>query len=83
MNITKELILTPYFILRNGTKYNATEYLKPYGYRTMLQIVKSCALTIFACTWATMHPNIPSKFRYKAQLWIVLYYFDLVFSQMS
>ena len=78
MNVTKDLILTPYFIRPNGTKFDATEMLQPYGYRTLFQIVKSCALTIFACTWATMHPNIPSKFRYRAHLWIV----DLIIPEL-
>jgi hypothetical protein len=27
--------------------------------RTILNIVWSCLVTIFACTWASIHPNVP------------------------
>ena len=27
--------------------------------RTILNIVWSCLVTIFACTWVSMHPNVP------------------------
>src|ERR1700747_3402552 len=32
----------------------------PYGCRTLWDIIRSCLLTIFLCTWVSMHPNIPS-----------------------
>ena len=79
MNITKDLYLTPYLTLRNGTQIDATKELEDYGYRTMWDIFRSCALTILACTWATIHSNIassshrcsPSNLYYKVQLWVV------------
>ena len=83
MNVTEDLILTPYRIL-NGIKVDWTKELEPYGYRTMWQIIQSCVLTIFACTWVTIHPNIPShrwpfsKFCYRVYLWIV----DLIMPEL-
>ena len=77
MNVTKGLILTPYLTFSNGTTIDATQKFEPYGYRTMGDIIRTCALTVFACTWATIHPNIPShrcspsKLHYKLHLWIV------------
>jgi len=32
----------------------------PNGCRSLTDIIRSCALTIFLCTWVSMHPNIPS-----------------------
>jgi len=32
----------------------------PQGCRSLWDIIRSCALTIFLCTWASIHPNIPS-----------------------
>ena len=32
----------------------------PHGCRSLWDIIRSCALTIFLCTWASVHPNIPS-----------------------
>ncbi|KAJ3560767.1 hypothetical protein NP233_g10621 [Leucocoprinus birnbaumii] len=37
----------------NGAPFN------PAHYRTTQQIVLSCLVTIFACTWVSMHPNVP------------------------
>ena len=77
MNITKNLFLTPYLILSNGTQIDATKELEDYGYRTMWDIFRSCMFTILACMWAIIHSNIPSRrgwlanFFYKWQLWIV------------
>lgn len=31
-----------------------------FGTRTTLDILLSCFATTFACTWTTIHPNIPS-----------------------
>ncbi|KAG0697664.1 hypothetical protein DFH29DRAFT_984172 [Suillus ampliporus] len=30
------------------------------GYRTLYSVISSCILTLFACTWTSIHPNIPS-----------------------
>ncbi|KAJ3570429.1 hypothetical protein NP233_g4405 [Leucocoprinus birnbaumii] len=35
------------------------ECINPAGYRTMQQIILSCLATIFACTWVSLHPNVP------------------------
>jgi hypothetical protein len=32
----------------------------PNGCRSLGDIIRSCILTIFLCTWVSMHPNIPS-----------------------
>ncbi|KAH9962600.1 hypothetical protein BC827DRAFT_200716 [Russula dissimulans] len=32
----------------------------PNGHRSLWDIIRSCLLTIFLCTWASVHPNIPS-----------------------
>ena len=32
----------------------------PNGCRSLGDIIRSCTITIFLCTWASMHPNIPS-----------------------
>jgi len=32
----------------------------PDGCRSLGDIIRSCALTIFLCTWVSVHPNIPS-----------------------
>ena len=32
----------------------------PNGCRSLWDIIRSCALTIFLCTWVSVHPNIPS-----------------------
>ena len=29
--------------------------------RTIPGIVESCLITIFACTWVSIHPNVPSR----------------------
>jgi len=84
MDINKDLILIPYRIFSNGTKVDWTNELQPYGYRTLWDIIRSCWLTVFACTWVTIHPNIPSrrswfsKNYYKVQLWIV----DLIMPEL-
>jgi len=31
----------------------------PTSFRTLSNIIWSCLATIFACTWASLHPNIP------------------------
>ena len=71
MNVTNDLILVPYFIYSNGTMVDETKALEPYGYRTLVDIIRSCLLTVFACTWSTLHPNVPALFWYKVKLWIV------------
>ncbi|KAJ3572780.1 hypothetical protein NP233_g2861 [Leucocoprinus birnbaumii] len=35
------------------------ECVNPAGYRTVQQIILSCLATIFACTWVSLHPNVP------------------------
>ncbi|KAH9953839.1 hypothetical protein BC827DRAFT_1145267 [Russula dissimulans] len=32
----------------------------PNGCRSLWDIIRSCALTLFLCTWVSIHPNIPS-----------------------
>jgi len=32
----------------------------PDGCRSLADIIRSCIITIFLCTWVSMHPNIPS-----------------------
>jgi len=32
----------------------------PHGCRSLGDIIRSCIVTIFLCTWVSMHPNIPS-----------------------
>ena len=38
--------------------------------RTLLSIVWSCFATIFACTWASIHPNVPCPKKREADSWI-------------
>lgn len=40
-----------------------------FGSRTTFDIIKSCLLTIVACTWTAIHPNIPSPTDTR---WIIL-----------
>ncbi|KAH9959070.1 hypothetical protein BC827DRAFT_1135276 [Russula dissimulans] len=32
----------------------------PNNFRSLWDIIRSCAVTIFLCTWVSVHPNIPS-----------------------
>ncbi|KAH9959090.1 hypothetical protein BC827DRAFT_527183 [Russula dissimulans] len=32
----------------------------PYNSRSLWDIIRSCALTIFLCSWVSVHPNVPS-----------------------
>ncbi|KAI9450282.1 hypothetical protein F5148DRAFT_960239, partial [Russula earlei] len=32
----------------------------PQGCRSLWHIIWSCAVTLFLCTWVSVHPNIPS-----------------------
>ncbi|KAH9962583.1 hypothetical protein BC827DRAFT_1266825 [Russula dissimulans] len=32
----------------------------PLGRRSLWDIIRSCVVTILLCTWAAVHPNIPS-----------------------
>jgi hypothetical protein len=32
----------------------------PNNCRSLWDIIRSCAFTIFLCTWVSVHPNIPS-----------------------
>jgi hypothetical protein len=32
----------------------------PNGCRSLWDIIRSCALTLFLCTWVSIHPNVPS-----------------------
>jgi hypothetical protein len=32
----------------------------PNGCRSLGDIIRSCIITIFLCTWVSIHPNIPS-----------------------
>ena len=38
--------------------------------RTIWNIVWSCLVTIFSCTWVAVHPNIPCPKKRKANGWI-------------
>ncbi|KXN85199.1 hypothetical protein AN958_11622 [Leucoagaricus sp. SymC.cos] len=57
------------------------ECVNPARYRTLQGIIWSCLATIFACTWVSMHPNVPdprwSGFR---RLWerIVLMFYAVI-----
>lgn len=35
------------------------EYINPSQHRTLHSIIWSCLVTIFSCTWAAVHPNVP------------------------
>ncbi|KAJ3561193.1 hypothetical protein NP233_g10343 [Leucocoprinus birnbaumii] len=57
------------------------ECINPAGYRTMQQIILSCLVTVFACTWISLHPNVPDprnsgwenfSMRLRTFLWAVL-----------
>jgi hypothetical protein len=39
-------------------------------FRTTSSIVYSCALTLFACTWTAVHPNLPGPDDSKAQIFL-------------
>ena len=65
------LIIIHYFFARHGVQavplpqIDLHETLQPCnmqpsGCRTIWNIVWSCLVTIFACTWVAIHPNIPS-----------------------
>jgi hypothetical protein len=32
----------------------------PHSRRSLWDIIRSCVLTILLCTWAAVHPNVPS-----------------------
>jgi hypothetical protein len=38
----------------------ATSCDDPAGCRSLWDIIRSCIFTLFLCTWASVHPNIPS-----------------------
>ena len=38
--------------------------------RTIWNIVWSCLVTIFSCTWVAVHPNVPCPRKRKTNLWI-------------
>lgn len=46
--------------------------------RTLWSILWSCLATTFACTWVSVHPNIPCfqgrKFSTKAKIWLRIYF---------
>jgi hypothetical protein len=46
----------------NGTSVTILDVSDPPSYRntrSLWDIIWSCALTLFACTWTAIHPNIP------------------------
>ncbi|KAH9954735.1 hypothetical protein BC827DRAFT_1143053, partial [Russula dissimulans] len=43
-----------------GDKFQAPSCSDPDGCRSLFDIIRSCILTVFLCTWASVHPNIPS-----------------------
>jgi RsiW-degrading membrane proteinase PrsW (M82 family) len=48
--------------LAYGDKLQAPSYQcsDPRGCRSLFDILRSCFFTVFLCTWASVHPNIPS-----------------------
>ena len=38
--------------------------------RTIWNIVRSCLVTIFSCTWVAVHPNVPCPKKREANSWI-------------
>ena len=38
--------------------------------RTIWDIVRSCLVTVFSCTWVAVHPNVPCPKKRKASGWI-------------
>ncbi|KAJ3570428.1 hypothetical protein NP233_g4404 [Leucocoprinus birnbaumii] len=51
--------LDPLSLTILGRDIPLPECINPAGYRTMQQIILSCLVTIFACTWVSLHPNVP------------------------
>jgi hypothetical protein len=50
-------LLTPFSVLSRDIPI--PECINPARYRTLQQIILSCLATIFACTWVSLHPNVP------------------------
>ncbi|KXN92714.1 hypothetical protein AN958_06992 [Leucoagaricus sp. SymC.cos] len=54
------------------------ECANPARYRTLQGIIWSCLATIFACTWVSMHPNVPdprwSGFRRLRERIVLMFY---------
>ena len=48
--------------------------------RTIWNIVWSCLVTIFSCTWVAVHPNIPCPKKRKANGWIERYIWNPLLS---
>ena len=60
------LITIHYLFTRHGVQafpllqINLDETSKHCNDRTIWNIIWSCLVTIFACTWVAIHPNVPS-----------------------
>jgi hypothetical protein len=50
----------PSFVSLDQLQPPASSCDDPDGCRLLGDIIKSCIITILLCTWASMHPNIPS-----------------------
>jgi hypothetical protein len=60
---------------------NTHPFVNPQNRRDLLNIIWSCFVTIFACTWTSVHPNIPAlddsfllviSRRLSCMVWVVL-----------
>ena len=43
-----------------GDQESSPDLIALHRCRTKEDIIKSCLVTIFACTWVALHPNIPA-----------------------
>ncbi|KAG1886611.1 hypothetical protein F4604DRAFT_1646303 [Suillus subluteus] len=48
------------FIPANADDLSLNDITACSGYRTLYSVISSCILALFACTWTSIHPNIPS-----------------------
>ena len=46
--------------------------------RSIWNIVWSCLVTIFSCTWVAIHPNVPSPKKQEADSWIEICIWNLL-----
>ncbi|KAJ3560765.1 hypothetical protein NP233_g10623 [Leucocoprinus birnbaumii] len=76
---TEALNPSPLTVL--GRDIPLPECIDPAAFRTMQQIVLSCLATVIACTWVSLHPNVPDPrnsswqnftMRLRTVLWAIL-----------
>ncbi|KAG1778921.1 hypothetical protein EV702DRAFT_967397 [Suillus placidus] len=60
MFLLLNFILSTLFIRTSADDLSPDDIAACSGYRTLYGIISSCILTLFACTWTSIHPNIPS-----------------------